>query len=91
MSHAPTHPVEIMPVRFCLLSVATQTPVLAGVCGTDPFRVMKLFLRDVDAAGFSGVQNFPTVGLIDGSFRQGLEETGMEAEKVSGTFVFLPA
>jgi predicted TIM-barrel enzyme len=50
---------------------------LAGVCGTDPFRVMKLFLRDVDAAGFSGVQNFPTVGLIDGTFRAGLEETGM--------------
>ena len=60
-----------------VIPVATKTPVLAGVCGTDPFRVMKLFLRDVDAAGFSGVQNFPTVGLIDGSFRQGLEETGM--------------
>ena len=60
-----------------VIPVATNTPVLAGVCGTDPFRVMKLFLRDVDAAGFSGVQNFPTVGLIDGSFRQGLEETGM--------------
>ncbi len=60
-----------------VIPVATNTPVLAGVCGTDPFRVMKLFLRDVDAAGFSGVQNFPTVGLIDGTFRQGLEETGM--------------
>ena len=60
-----------------VIPVATRTPVLAGVCGTDPFRVMKLFLRDVDAAGFSGVQNFPTVGLIDGSFRRGLEETGM--------------
>ena len=60
-----------------VLPVATKTPVLAGVCGTDPFRIMKLFLRDVDAAGFSGVQNFPTVGLIDGTFRQGLEETGM--------------
>jgi predicted TIM-barrel enzyme len=60
-----------------VIPVATTTPVLAGVCGTDPFRVMKLFLRDVDAAGFSGVQNFPTVGLIDGSFRRGLEETGM--------------
>jgi predicted TIM-barrel enzyme len=60
-----------------VIPVATKTPVLAGVCGTDPFRVMKLFLRDVDAAGFSGVQNFPTVGLIDGSFRKGLEETGM--------------
>ena len=60
-----------------VLPVATQTPVLAGVCGTDPFRIMKLFLRDVDAAGFSGVQNFPTVGLIDGTFRKNLEETGM--------------
>src|SRR5262249_45478426 len=49
----------------------------AGVCGTDPFRIMKLFLREVQAAGFSGVQNFPTVGLIDGLFRQNLEETGM--------------
>src|SRR5262249_11482757 len=57
--------------------VVRHTPVLAGVCGTDPFRVMKLFLRDLLAAGFSGVQNFPTVGLIDGSFRQGLEETDM--------------
>lgn len=60
-----------------VLPVAMRTPVLAGVCGTDPFRVMKIFLREVDAAGFSGVQNFPTVGLIDGTFRTGLEETGM--------------
>jgi predicted TIM-barrel enzyme len=60
-----------------VLPVVRQTPVLAGVCGTDPFRIMKRFLRDVQALGFSGVQNFPTVGLIDGSFRQGLEETGM--------------
>jgi predicted TIM-barrel enzyme len=60
-----------------VLPVVPRTPVLAGVCGTDPFRVMQLFLRDVAAAGFSGVQNFPTVGLIDGQFRQGLEETGM--------------
>ena len=60
-----------------VLPVVSHTPVLAGVCGTDPFRVMKLFLRDIDAAGFSGVQNFPTVGLIDGKFRQNLEETGM--------------
>ena len=60
-----------------VIPVATKTPVLAGVCGTDPFRVMSLFLRDVDEAGFSGVQNFPTVGLIDGMFRAGLEETGM--------------
>jgi predicted TIM-barrel enzyme len=60
-----------------VLPVLRHTPVLAGVCGTDPFRLMKLYLREVQAAGFSGVQNFPTVGLIDGTFRQGLEETGM--------------
>jgi predicted TIM-barrel enzyme len=60
-----------------VIPVVEKTPVLAGVCGTDPFRLMKLFLKEIDAAGFSGVQNFPTVGLIDGSFRQGLEETGM--------------
>lgn len=60
-----------------VLPVVRQTPVLAGVCGTDPFRIMRLFLRELDALGFSGVQNFPTVGLIDGTFRQGLEETGM--------------
>jgi predicted TIM-barrel enzyme len=60
-----------------VLPIVSNTPVLAGVCGTDPFRVMKLFLREIDAAGFSGVQNFPTVGLIDGRFRQNLEETGM--------------
>jgi predicted TIM-barrel enzyme len=60
-----------------VLPVVRQTPVLAGVCGTDPFRIMKHFLRDLQGMGFSGVQNFPTVGLIDGSFRQGLEETGM--------------
>jgi predicted TIM-barrel enzyme len=60
-----------------VLPVVQSTPVLAGVCGTDPFRIMKLFLRQVQAVGFSGVQNFPTVGLIDGTFRQGLEETGM--------------
>src|SRR5437879_5380808 len=63
-----------------VLPVVRQTPVLAGICGTDPFRIMKLFLRDIQAAGFSGVQNFPTVGLIDGSFRQGLEETDMGFE-----------
>jgi predicted TIM-barrel enzyme len=60
-----------------VLPVVRDTPVLAGVCGTDPFRIMKLFLRELQAMGFSGVQNFPTVGLIDGTFRQGLEETGM--------------
>lgn len=67
----------VMEMAREVLPVVKQTPVLAGVCGTDPFRVMKLFLRDVDAAGFSGVQNFPTVGLIDGKFRQNLEETEM--------------
>jgi predicted TIM-barrel enzyme len=60
-----------------VLPVVSKTPVLAGVCGTDPFRVMKLFLEEVRQAGFSGVQNFPTVGLIDGVFRQNLEETEM--------------
>ena len=60
-----------------VLPVARETPVLAGVCGTDPFRLMDVFLREVQAAGFAGVQNFPTVGLIDGTFRANLEETGM--------------
>jgi predicted TIM-barrel enzyme len=60
-----------------VIPVVEQTPVLAGVCGTDPFRLMRLFLKEIVAAGFSGVQNFPTVGLIDGLFRQNLEETGM--------------
>jgi predicted TIM-barrel enzyme len=60
-----------------VLPVVRHTPVLAGVCGTDPFRVMKRFLREILTLGFSGVQNFPTVGLIDGTLRQGLEETGM--------------
>src|ERR671935_584034 len=54
-----------------------HTPVLAGVCGTDPFRLMPVFLRQLKEIGFSGAQNFPTVGLIDGVFRQNLEETGM--------------
>ena len=67
----------VMDMAREVLPVAPGTPVLAGVCGTDPFRLMPNFLRDVRAAGFSGVQNFPTVGLIDGTFRQGLEETGM--------------
>ncbi len=60
-----------------VLPVARHTPVLAGVCGTDPFRLMPQFLRGVRDAGFAGVQNFPTVGLIDGVFRAQLEETGM--------------
>jgi len=67
----------VMEMAAEVLPVVSRTPVLAGVCGTDPFRVMKLFLREVDRAGFSGVQNFPTVGLIDGTFRANLEETGM--------------
>jgi predicted TIM-barrel enzyme len=60
-----------------VLPVVRHTPVLAGVCGTDPFRLMGRFLRQVEDAGFAGVQNFPTVGLIDGIFRANLEETGM--------------
>jgi predicted TIM-barrel enzyme len=60
-----------------VLPVVRETPVLAGVCGTDPFRLMDRFLRQVEDAGFAGVQNFPTVGLIDGVFRANLEETGM--------------
>src|SRR5215813_1962075 len=67
----------VMDMAREVLPIVKNTPVLAGVCGTDPFRIMKLFLREVQSAGFSGVQNFPTVGLIDGSFRQGLEETDM--------------
>jgi predicted TIM-barrel enzyme len=60
-----------------VLPVVKDTPVLAGVCGTDPFRLMPLFLKQLKEIGFDGVQNFPTVGLIDGVFREGLEETGM--------------
>jgi predicted TIM-barrel enzyme len=60
-----------------VLPVVERTPVLAGVCGTDPFRLMDRFLREVEDTGFAGVQNFPTVGLIDGVFRANLEETGM--------------
>ena len=60
-----------------VLPIVKKTPVLAGVCGTDPFRVMDLFLKDLKNQGFNGVQNFPTVGLIDGTFRANLEETGM--------------
>lgn len=60
-----------------VLPVVKETPVLAGVCGTDPFRLMPVFLDQLKAMGFAGVQNFPTVGLYDGVFRQNLEETGM--------------
>jgi predicted TIM-barrel enzyme len=60
-----------------VLPVVEHTPVLAGVCGTDPFRMMPVFIDELRRIGFSGVQNFPTVGLIDGTYRTGLEETGM--------------
>ena len=60
-----------------VLPVARKTPVLAGVCATDPFRLMDKFLDELKQIGFAGVQNFPTVGLIDGTFRANLEETGM--------------
>jgi predicted TIM-barrel enzyme len=60
-----------------VLPVVQHTPVLAGVCGTDPFRLMPRFLAELETVGFAGVQNFPTVGLIDGTFRANLEETGM--------------
>lgn len=69
-----------------VLPVVKHTPVLAGVCGTDPFRVMDVFLKQLKEQGFNGVQNFPTVGLIDGVFRQNLEETdmgyGLEVEMI---------
>ena len=64
-----------------VLPVVRNTPVLAGVCGTDPFRLMPIFLKQLKDIGFSGVQNFPTVGLIDGDFRANLEATGMGYDK----------
>jgi predicted TIM-barrel enzyme len=67
----------VMEMASEVLPVVKNTPVLAGVCGTDPFRLMDKFLQQVKNEGFSGVQNFPTVGLYDGTFRQNLEETGM--------------
>lgn len=70
----------VMDMAREVLPIVSETPVLAGVCGTDPFRLMPVFLPDVQRAGFSGVQNFPTVGLIDGTMRAGLEETGMGYE-----------
>ncbi len=60
-----------------VLPVVKRTPVLAGVCGTDPFRIMPVFLRQIKELGFTGVQNFPTVCLFDGTIRTNLEETGM--------------
>ncbi|MEM7686929.1 MAG: phosphoenolpyruvate hydrolase family protein [Pseudomonadota bacterium] len=67
----------VMEMAGEVLPVVKNTPVLAGVCASDPFRLMDRFLDEIKAAGFSGIQNFPTVGLIDGSFRANLEETGM--------------
>ena len=67
----------VMEMANEVLPVVKKTPVLAGVNGTDPFRVMPHFLKQVKEIGFAGIQNFPTVGLIDGVFRANLEETGM--------------
>ncbi len=67
----------VMEMAGEVLPVVKHTPVLAGVCASDPFRLMDKFLDDIKSAGFSGIQNFPTVGLIDGNFRANLEETGM--------------
>lgn len=64
-------------MAYEVLPVVQDTPVLAGVCGTDPFKQMPVFLKELKDMGFAGVQNFPTVGLMDGMFRQNLEETGM--------------
>ena len=71
----------VMEMAAEVLTVVENTPVLAGVCGTDPLRSMDRFLAQVKGIGFSGVQNFPTVGLIDGNFRANLEETGMGYDK----------
>jgi predicted TIM-barrel enzyme len=71
----------VMEMAAEVLTVVRNTPVLAGVCGTDPFRRMDRFLAQVKEIGFSGVQNFPTVGLIDGTFRANLEETDMGYDK----------
>jgi predicted TIM-barrel enzyme len=67
----------VMEMAQEVLPIVRDTPVLAGVCGTDPFRMMEPYLRQLKEVGFSGIQNFPTVGLCDGLFRQSLEETGM--------------
>lgn len=64
-----------------ILTIVEHTPVIAGVNGTDPFLLTDRFLREITEMGFAGVQNFPTVGLIDGSFRLSLEETGMSFSK----------
>ncbi len=67
----------VMDMAGEVLTIVKDTPVLAGICASDPFRQMDLFLDEVKEIGFAGIQNFPTVGLIDGSFRANLEETGM--------------
>lgn len=64
-------------MAFEVLPVVKRTPVLAGVCGTDPFMMPRLFLKELQTLGFAGIQNFPTVGLIEGHLRETLEETGM--------------
>jgi predicted TIM-barrel enzyme len=64
-----------------VLPVVKNVPVMAGVCGTDPFRLMPVFLKQIQEMGFSGVQNFPTVGLFDGKFRANLEATDMGYDK----------
>jgi predicted TIM-barrel enzyme len=87
-----------------VLPVVQDTPVLAGVCGTDPFRLMPVFINQLKEMGFSGVQNFPTVGLMDGDFRANLEATGMgygkeveavaiahELDMLTTPYVFNPA
>ncbi len=71
----------VMEMANEVLPVARNTPVLAGVCGTDPMRLMDKFLEQVKAVGFAGVQNFPTVGLIDGTLRVNLEETNFGYDK----------
>ncbi|CAG7629949.1 phosphoenolpyruvate hydrolase family protein [Paenibacillus allorhizosphaerae] len=93
----------VMEMAGEVLTIVKQTPVLAGVCGTDPFRNMDHFLRQIRDTGFAGVQNFPTVGLCDGMFRKNLEETGMsyqlevemirkarELELLTSPYVFNP-
>jgi len=77
MPYGDANAIVMEMAREVLTIVKDSTPVLAGVCGTDPFRRMSHFLKQVKDTGFVGVQNFPTVGLIDGMFRQNLEETGM--------------
>src|SRR6202453_876253 len=64
-------------MAYEVLTAVRHTPVLAGVCASDPFLIRDLFLRELKEMGFAGIQNFPTVGLIDGLFRANLEETGM--------------